>query len=168
MRRCLSCWPLRECSIFAWSCSGAGSRPEDIVRREEKGYSALQTVEIAFEVGIAKANMTRYMSLFFAFSIAGAFLPLILQAKGVDTKQSQAETYRSYVWICKSPCVEPQTDGCNLGHLQIADEVRPARCHGYTRGFRHDGSPQDWAEVAYGGVRWSDGRFTRPCKSSTV
>lgn len=41
------------------------------------------------------------MALFFSFSIAGAFLPLILQAKGVDTQQSQAETYRSYVWICK-------------------------------------------------------------------
>jgi hypothetical protein len=45
------------------------------------------------------------MALFFSFSIAGAFLPLILQAKGVDTQQSQAETYRSYVWICKSNTV---------------------------------------------------------------
>ena len=41
------------------------------------------------------------MSDFWAFSIAGYFLPLILRAKGVDTTQSVADTYRSYVWICQ-------------------------------------------------------------------
>lgn len=43
------------------------------------------------------------MSLFWSFSIAGYFLPLILRQKGVDTDQSTADTYRSYVWICGSP-----------------------------------------------------------------
>ncbi len=41
------------------------------------------------------------MSDFWAFSIAGYFLPLILRAKGVDTSQSVTDTYRSYVWICE-------------------------------------------------------------------
>nr|XP_031859983.1 uncharacterized protein CI109_004590 [Kwoniella shandongensis]KAA5527055.1 hypothetical protein CI109_004590 [Kwoniella shandongensis] len=40
-----------------------------------------------------------YMSLFWAFSIAGYFLPLILRAKGVDTGASITETYTAYVWI---------------------------------------------------------------------
>ena len=41
------------------------------------------------------------MSDFWAFNIAGYFLPLILRAKGVDVEQSTDDTYRSYVWICK-------------------------------------------------------------------
>jgi hypothetical protein len=40
------------------------------------------------------------MADFWSFSIAGFFLPLILRAKGVATKQSTADTYRSYIWIC--------------------------------------------------------------------
>ncbi|WVR07599.1 hypothetical protein IAU60_004641 [Kwoniella sp. DSM 27419] len=40
-----------------------------------------------------------YMSLFWSFSLAGYFLPLILRAKGVDANGSVADTYRSYVWI---------------------------------------------------------------------
>ncbi|GAA6042999.1 hypothetical protein JCM8097_003880 [Rhodosporidiobolus ruineniae] len=40
-----------------------------------------------------------YMSLFFSFSIAGGYLPLILRQKGIDTSMSLNETYRSYVII---------------------------------------------------------------------
>ncbi|ORX38559.1 major facilitator superfamily domain-containing protein [Kockovaella imperatae] len=40
-----------------------------------------------------------YMADFWAFNIAGYFLPLILRAKGVNTSQSIDDTYRSYVWI---------------------------------------------------------------------
>jgi len=44
------------------------------------------------------------MADFWAFNIAGFFLPLILRAKGVDTgTQSVGDTYRSYVWICELP-----------------------------------------------------------------
>jgi len=50
--------------------------------------------------GILEADESRYVSLFFSFSIAGGFLPLILRAKGVDTSLSVAETYRSYLYIC--------------------------------------------------------------------
>jgi hypothetical protein len=40
------------------------------------------------------------MADFWAFNIAGYFLPFILRAKGVDTgTQTVDETYRSYVWI---------------------------------------------------------------------
>lgn len=45
------------------------------------------------------------MSLFWSFSIAGGFLPLILRARGVDTSLSVSETYRSYVWICELTCI---------------------------------------------------------------
>ena len=47
------------------------------------------------------AESCRYMADFWSFSIAGYFLPLILRAKGVDTFQSTADTYRSYIWICE-------------------------------------------------------------------
>ncbi|GAA6042997.1 hypothetical protein JCM8097_003878 [Rhodosporidiobolus ruineniae] len=40
-----------------------------------------------------------YMSLFFSFSIAGGYLPLILRQKGIDTKRTLNETYLSYVII---------------------------------------------------------------------
>ncbi|GAA5890537.1 hypothetical protein JCM6882_002953 [Rhodosporidiobolus microsporus] len=43
-----------------------------------------------------------YMSLFWAFSIAGGYLPLILRQKGIDTKVSLDTTYRNYV-IVKLP-----------------------------------------------------------------
>jgi hypothetical protein len=43
------------------------------------------------------------MSDFWSFNIAGYFLPLILRARGIDTAgQSVADTYRSYVYICRS------------------------------------------------------------------
>ena len=58
------------------------------------------------------------MALFFSFSIAGAFLPLILQAKGVDTQQSQAETYRSYVWICKCSSYS------GMGYAHVEDSTK--------------------------------------------
>ncbi|KAK8854803.1 hypothetical protein IAR55_003542 [Kwoniella newhampshirensis] len=45
------------------------------------------------------AMAVAYMSLFWAFSIAGYFLPLILRAKGVDTGASITQTYTAYVWI---------------------------------------------------------------------
>ncbi|GAA5846082.1 hypothetical protein JCM3766R1_001361 [Sporobolomyces carnicolor] len=40
-----------------------------------------------------------YMSLFWSFSIAGGFLPLILRQKGVDTSASLDTTYRNYVIV---------------------------------------------------------------------
>ncbi|GAA6059099.1 hypothetical protein JCM10212_002070 [Sporobolomyces blumeae] len=40
-----------------------------------------------------------YMSLFFSFSIAGGYLPLILRQKGIDTSTSLSETYRNYVIV---------------------------------------------------------------------
>ncbi|WRT68382.1 uncharacterized protein IL334_005358 [Kwoniella shivajii] len=40
-----------------------------------------------------------YMALFWSFSLAGYFLPLILKAKGIDANGSVADVYRSYVWI---------------------------------------------------------------------
>ncbi|GAA5970242.1 hypothetical protein JCM11641_001634 [Rhodosporidiobolus odoratus] len=40
-----------------------------------------------------------YMSLFFSFSIAGGYLPLILRQKGIDTRTSLNETYRNYVIV---------------------------------------------------------------------
>ncbi|GAA5824280.1 hypothetical protein JCM3770_000921 [Rhodotorula araucariae] len=40
-----------------------------------------------------------YMSLFFSFSIAGGYLPLILRQKGIDTSTSLDETYRNYVIV---------------------------------------------------------------------
>ncbi|GAA5851805.1 hypothetical protein JCM8547_000060 [Rhodosporidiobolus lusitaniae] len=40
-----------------------------------------------------------YMSLFFAFSIAGGYLPLILRQKGIDLSKTLNETYRNYVII---------------------------------------------------------------------
>ncbi|KAL7422519.1 hypothetical protein Q5752_003167 [Cryptotrichosporon argae] len=42
---------------------------------------------------------TAYMSLFWSFSIAGQYLPLILRARGIDTDMSVEDAYRSYVWI---------------------------------------------------------------------
>lgn len=94
MRSCLWFWPLRKSTglisrglIYHRLCGAE--------RISIKAKSALHGTTLTI----------RYMALFFSFSIAGAFLPLILQAKGVDTQQSQAETYRSYVWICKSNTV---------------------------------------------------------------
>ncbi|GAA5828576.1 hypothetical protein JCM11251_000860 [Rhodosporidiobolus azoricus] len=40
-----------------------------------------------------------YMSLFWSFSIAGGYLPLILRQKGIDTSTSLNETYRNYVIV---------------------------------------------------------------------
>ncbi|GAA5939243.1 hypothetical protein JCM3775_007166 [Rhodotorula graminis] len=40
-----------------------------------------------------------YMALFFSFSIAGGYLPLILRAKGIDTSAGLDETYRNYVIV---------------------------------------------------------------------
>ncbi|TNY20181.1 major facilitator superfamily domain-containing protein [Rhodotorula diobovata] len=40
-----------------------------------------------------------YMSLFFSFSIAGGYLPLILRTRGIDTNVSLDETYRNYVIV---------------------------------------------------------------------
>ncbi|BGP20800.1 hypothetical protein JCM10213_008938 [Rhodosporidiobolus nylandii] len=40
-----------------------------------------------------------YMSLFFSFSIAGGYLPLILRQKGIDTSHTLNETYRNYVIV---------------------------------------------------------------------
>ncbi|GAA5909478.1 uncharacterized protein JCM6883_003959 [Sporobolomyces salmoneus] len=40
-----------------------------------------------------------YMSLFWSFSIAGGFLPLILRQKGIDTSTSLDTTYRNYVIV---------------------------------------------------------------------
>ncbi|GAA6015868.1 hypothetical protein JCM11491_007218 [Sporobolomyces phaffii] len=40
-----------------------------------------------------------YMSLFWSFSIAGGFLPLILRQKGIDTSTSLNTTYRNYVVV---------------------------------------------------------------------
>lgn len=39
------------------------------------------------------------MSLFWSFSIAGGFLPLILRAKGISTSADLDTTYRNYVWV---------------------------------------------------------------------
>ncbi|GJN94743.1 hypothetical protein Rhopal_007835-T1 [Rhodotorula paludigena] len=40
-----------------------------------------------------------YMSLFFSFSIAGGYLPLILRQKGIDTNTDLDTTYRNYVIV---------------------------------------------------------------------
>ncbi|CED85516.1 mfs general substrate transporter [Phaffia rhodozyma] len=40
-----------------------------------------------------------YMSLFFSFSIAGGYLPLILRQKGIDTSTSISVTYRNYIIV---------------------------------------------------------------------
>ncbi|GAA5872979.1 hypothetical protein JCM16303_006899 [Sporobolomyces ruberrimus] len=40
-----------------------------------------------------------YMSLFWSFSIAGGYLPLILRQKGIDTSTSLDTTYRNYVIV---------------------------------------------------------------------
>ena len=40
-----------------------------------------------------------YMGDFWAFNIAGAFLPIILQRHGAEVNQSITETYRQYVYI---------------------------------------------------------------------
>uniref|UniRef100_A0A0K3CCV8 BY PROTMAP: gi/472583833/gb/EMS21457.1/ MFS transporter, sugar transporter [Rhodosporidium toruloides NP11] n=1 Tax=Rhodotorula toruloides TaxID=5286 RepID=A0A0K3CCV8_RHOTO len=40
-----------------------------------------------------------YMSLFWSFSIAGGYLPLILRQKGIDTSAGLNETYRNYVVV---------------------------------------------------------------------
>lgn len=39
------------------------------------------------------------MSLFWSFSIAGGYLPLILRQKGIDTSTSLDTTYRNYVIV---------------------------------------------------------------------
>lgn len=39
------------------------------------------------------------MSLFWSFSIAGGYLPLILRQKGIDTSAGLNETYRNYVVV---------------------------------------------------------------------
>lgn len=40
------------------------------------------------------------MSLFFSFSIAGGYLPLILRQKGIDTNTDLDTTYRKFVESC--------------------------------------------------------------------
>jgi hypothetical protein len=43
------------------------------------------------------------MSLFWSFSIAGGYLPLILRQKGIDTSAGLNETYRNYVVVRVAP-----------------------------------------------------------------
>lgn len=40
-----------------------------------------------------------YMALFWSFSIAGGFLPLILRAKGISTKVPLRRTYLNYIYV---------------------------------------------------------------------
>jgi hypothetical protein len=49
------------------------------------------------------------ITLFFSFSIAGGFLPLILRAKGIDTSLPIDTTYRNYGRSshCKLPWLQP-------------------------------------------------------------
>jgi hypothetical protein len=53
------------------------------------------------DISLVFLTYISYMALFWSFSVAGGFLPLILRAKGVDAKLSVEETYRSYIYICK-------------------------------------------------------------------
>ncbi|GAA6019701.1 hypothetical protein JCM10207_009234 [Rhodosporidiobolus poonsookiae] len=59
-----------------------------------------------------------YMSLFFAFSISGTYLPLILRQKGIDTSRTLNETYLSYV-IIKLPGITATILGCLLMELPL-------------------------------------------------
>ncbi|GAA5970235.1 hypothetical protein JCM11641_001630 [Rhodosporidiobolus odoratus] len=59
-----------------------------------------------------------YMSLFFSFSIAGGYLPLILRQKGIETDTPLNETYRNYV-IVYLPGVTATILGCFLMEIPM-------------------------------------------------
>lgn len=55
------------------------------------------------------------MALFWSFSVAGGYIPLILRQKGIDTEQTLNQTYIGYL--------EVYTPGVRHSELEIGGSV---------------------------------------------